>query len=216
MRARKKKYTAERLTRQGSLVLSKLEFYNADWKNIFGNDHPIHLELGCGKGSFITETANRNPEINFVAMEKIPDVIVMAAERASEGKVTNVRFVNGDAAFIHYAFRPDSLDGIYINFCDPWLKKKQHKRRLTHHNFLDIYKFILKDGGKICFKTDNRELFDFSLEEIGNHSGFILQNVTYDLHHSGFEGNIVTEYEAKFSSQGLPIHRLEAVKKQRD
>ena len=213
MRSRKKKYTTERIARQGERVLSNFEFYNADWQEIFGNDNPIHLEIGCGKGSFISETARRNTDINFVALEKIPDVIVMAVEKAAEENISNIRFVQGDAAYLQYAFKPQSLDCIYINFCDPWLKTKQHKRRLTHSNFLNIYNFILKTGGKVCFKTDNRELFDFSLEEIEKHPAFILQNVTFDLHNSGFEGNVVTEYEYKFSSAGMPIHRLEAIKK---
>lgn len=212
MRARKKKYTAERLTRQENIVLTDNEFYSADWSKVFQNTQPIHLELGCGKGGFLTEMAKRNPELNFVALEKIPDVLVVAVEKAASENLSNVRFVNADAALVNYAFQRSSVDCIYINFCDPWLKTKQHKRRLTHKNFLTIYTHILKEGGKLCLKTDNRELFDFSLEEIETFGGFSLQNVTFDLHHSGFEGNVLTEYEQKFLTAGLPIHRLEAVK----
>lgn len=171
----------------------------------------LHLEIGCGKGAFITETALRNPDINYIAIERVSNVIVLAMEKARELELSNLRFIRGDFARIAEDFPDSSVDRIYLNFSDPWPKNGYAKRRLTHGAFLEQYRRILKDGGEIHFKTDNRPLFDFSLETFPE-NGFTLQNVTYDLHDSGFQGNIMTEYEKRFSEQGIPICRLEAVR----
>ncbi|MBE6904521.1 MAG: tRNA (guanosine(46)-N7)-methyltransferase TrmB [Ruminococcaceae bacterium] len=206
MRARKKKHTNDRLQKHSDILL---ECQLLEKESIFKNNNPMHLEIGCGKGSFITAAAQQNPQINFIAMEKVSDVAVMAVEKAAEAQLENVRFIIGDAANLQELFSPQSLECVYINFCDPWPKKKQHKRRLTHPNFLKLYKELLTSGGEICFKTDNRDLFDFSVEQMGAFEGFELTYVTYDLHNSDrAKDNIITEYEYKFSSQGMPIHML--------
>lgn len=136
MRARKKKNTKERLSGLSEIVLNYKEFFNADWEEIFKNKNPLHLEIGCGKGAFITKNAALSPDINFVAIEKIPDVLVIAAETAAEQKTGNVRFCNADAQFLNYAFKENSLDCIYINFCDPWLKKSSINAALHTKAFL--------------------------------------------------------------------------------
>lgn len=203
MRMRKKKHGAERLAACDFL------FYDKE-KNPFENGHSLHLEIGCGKGAFITETARRHPEINFIALEKISDVLLLAMERAAREGLPNLRFLNCDAQILPEKLPPHSLGRIYLNFSDPWPKKGHSKRRLTHRRFLEIYRSLLCEGGGIYQKTDNAVLFDFSLEEFAA-CGFRLENVTRDLHHSIWEAdNIHTEYEDHFSQQGYAIHRLEA------
>ena len=170
---------------------------------------PLHIEIGCGKGTFIAQTAALNPSVRYIAVEKVSNVIVLAMEKVKESKLTNVRFIRGNFQTLSESFPDSSVDRIYLNFSDPWPKTGYAKRRLTHGGFLDIYKRILKEDGEIFFKTDNKELFDFSLESFES-NGFILNNITYDLHNSGFTGNIMTEYEERFSQMGTPICRLEA------
>ena len=205
---RKKKHAEERIE-ACSDILMKLE----DGKLSDGDyikREKLHLEIGCGKGSFICENAKRNPEISYIAVEKIGNVAVTALERAKAEGLTNIRFVIGDASGICEALGEGSIERLYLNFSDPWPKKGYAKRRLTHRGFLEKYKRILKKNGAIFFKTDNRPLFDFSLEEL-KESGFRLEAVTNDLHASEYAGdNIMTEYEANFSSQGIPINRVEA------
>lgn len=172
---------------------------------------PIHLEIGCGKGTFILETAKRNPDIMFVAMEKVTDVLMLAAEKIKAADLPNVKLWNGGAEHIAEWFQPGDVQRIYLNFSDPWPKAKHAKRRLTYESFLDIYRTVLTDDGEIFFKTDNRPLFDFSLDEF-QRCGYLLRNLTYDLHNSQWnENNIVTEYEANYSAKGFPINRVEAV-----
>ena len=187
-----------------------------NWNAIFGNDHPIHIEIGMGKGQFITELARRNPDINFIGIEKFSSVLIRAIERREsyekeEGvTLTNLFFIRMDAEHIEQVFAPDEIKRIYLNFSDPWPKDRQAKRRLTSDRFLGRYNQVLTKEGRICFKTDNRDLFDFSLESIKG-AGWQLDKVTYDLHHSEYnDGNIMTEYETKFSKEGKPICRLEA------
>ncbi len=209
MRMRKKKNCGARMERCESVWIKEPEKCKGKWHEIFENDNPIHIEIGCGKGSFIRGMAQMHPDINFVAVEKVEDVIVMAMEKAIEAELTNVRFTDMDAEKIDDFFEYGEAERIYLNFSDPWKKNKQAKRRLTHKNFLDIYKKILKHEQQIWFKTDNKQLFEFSLNSFCAED-FKLSNITLDLHNSGFEGNVMTEYEIRFVELGQPIYRLEA------
>ena len=210
MRMRKKKNCAARMERCRELRITEPEKYKGRWREVFCNDNPIHVEIGCGKGAFVTGMAAREPDVNFIAIEKVEDVIVMAMEKAQAAELKNVRFVDIDAERLDDFFEKGEIERIYLNFSDPWKKSKQAKRRLTHKRFLDRYKQVLRDGGYIWFKTDNIKLFEFSLNSFAAEN-FKLENITLDLHDSGFEGNVVTEYEQKFIELGQPIYRLEAV-----
>lgn len=209
MRMRKKKNCGARMERCESVWIKDAEKCKGNWHEVFGNDNPVHIEIGCGKGSFIRGMAQMYPDINFVAVEKVEDVIVMAMEKAVEAELSNVRFTDMDAEKIEYFFEYGEAERIYLNFSDPWKKNKQAKRRLTHKNFLDRYKKILKPECQIWFKTDNKQLFEFSLNSFCAED-FKLSNITFDLHNSGFAGNVMTEYETRFSELGQPIYRLEA------
>ena len=204
MRARKKKHGAERLEAVSDIFVEK---------PLIDPAKKTYVEIGCGKGKFIIENAERNPDINYIAIEKVPDVILLAAEKVKEKGLNNVRFMMCDAKGLTEIFEEKSVDLIYLNFSDPWPKAKHYKRRLTYKTFLDVYRYILKDDGAIFFKTDNAGLFEFSLEQL-NEDGWRLENVTDDLHNSEFaKDNIMTEYEKNFSEKGFTIHRVEAYKK---
>ena len=180
------------------------------WAEVFGNDHPIHIEVGMGKGQFIIEMAKRNPEINYIGIEKYSSVLVRAVETLEDFEQNNLRLIRMDAENIEEVFDKDEVDRIYLNFSDPWPKDRHAKRRLTSTRFLERYNNILTPEGRVMFKTDNKDLFDFSLEQV-EEAGWILENHTYDLHHSEYnEGNVMTEYEEKFSAKGNPICRLVA------
>ena len=180
------------------------------WAEVFGNDHPIHIEVGMGKGQFIIEMAKRNPEINYIGIEKYSSVLVRAVEKLEGFEQNNLRLIRMDAENIEEVFDKDEVDRIYLNFSDPWPKDRHAKRRLTSTRFLERYNNILTPEGRVMFKTDNKDLFDFSLEQV-EEAGWILENHTYDLHHSEYnEGNVMTEYEEKFSAKGNPICRLVA------
>lgn len=181
-----------------------------DFTKIFGNNNPIHLEIGCGKGQFACEIARQNPDINYIAVEKSSNVIVEACEKALELCIPNLIFMRGGAEYLECYIPKKSIGRLYLNFSCPYPKKSYASHRLTHRNFLKIYEKLLCDGAEIHQKTDNRNFFEFSLEEFSTY-GCLIKNVSLDLHNSDFEGNIVTEYEQKFSSQGFPIYRLEAV-----
>ena len=201
MRARKKKHGAERLAAVSEYFIEKPQI---------DQSKKTYLEIGCGKGKFIIENAENNPEINYIAVEKVSDVILLAAEKARDRKLNNIKFLICDAKGLAELFEPHSVDYIYLNFSDPWPKAGHYKRRLTYKAFLDVYKQILKEDGAIFFKTDNAGLFEFSLEQF-KEDGWRLENITYDLHNSEFaEDNIMTEYEKNFSEKGFNIHRLEA------
>ena len=210
MRMRKKKNCAARMERCSDIWIKKPEENKGKWNEIFGNDNHIHIEIGCGKGNFVTGMAKLYPDINFIAIEKVEDVIVMAMEKAVAAELTNVLFMDMDAERIEDFFEFGEIERIYLNFSDPWKKNKQAKRRLTHKNFLDRYKKVLREGDYIWFKTDNRSLFEFSLNSFCEEN-YKLENITLDLHNSGFCGNVVTEYEQRFLDEGAPIYRLEAV-----
>lgn len=207
MRMRTRSHLDERIAACNSILTENF----SDAIREIADSKPIHIEIGCGKGRFITETAKLNPDIEYIAVEKVSNVLVLAMEKAMEAKLQNLRFMRGNFQILAENIPDKSVDRIYLNFSDPWPKKGYAKRRLTHGGFLEIYKRILKDDGEICFKTDNRELFDFSLESFPE-SGFSLSEVTFDLHNSDFKGNIMTEYEERFSQLGFPICRLVARK----
>lgn len=180
-----------------------------DCAALFGREAPVYLEIGCGKGQFITELAQRHPENNYLAVEKVGNVIVSAAERAKELRLPNVLFMKTGAEYLARFLPPQSISGIYLNFSCPFPKHSHRTHRLTHRRFLAIYRTIMKPDAFLYQKTDNMHFFEFSIEELSK-SGFVLQNLSLDLHSSDFEGNIVTEYESRFVAEGKPIYRLEA------
>ena len=209
MRVKRKKHGAERLEACGNIVVKDLKAEGKTAKELFGNDNPIRIEIGCGKGDFIVGTAAKEPDVNFLAIERVSDVLVMAAEKIKESGLSNIRVCCIDAKELAEIFEEGSIDRIYLNFSDPWPKSKHYKRRLTYRSFLEIYKKILKDDGAIFFKTDNRGLFDFSLEEF-EAFGMRMEKLTFDLHNSEYmEGNVMTEYERRFSGMVVPINRVE-------
>lgn len=220
MRMRKKKYLEERLaavseylfiinTEDRNFNTAVLEKEYIDFTAWFGNNNPVYLEIGCGKGKFACEFAKQNPNINVIAVEKSSNVIVNACEIAQNEGIKNVRFICGSAEYIERFIAPKTVERIFLNFSCPFPKKAYASHRLTHTKFLEIYKRIMCDGAEIHQKTDNMHFFEFSIEQF-SYSGFALKNISLDLHASDFEGNIMTEYESKFVSQGLPIYRLEA------
>jgi len=180
------------------------------WNEQFGNNNPIHIEIGMGKGQFIIRQATLNPDINYIGIEKYSSVLVRALEKRSEVELNNLYFIRFDAEEVPEIFNEDEVSRIYLNFSDPWPKERHAKRRLTSKEFLSKYNKILVGDGEVIFKTDNRPLFEFSLEEVAN-AGWILKNNTFDLHNSEYvKGNVMTEYEEKFAGMGKPIHRLVA------
>lgn len=210
MRMRKKKNCALRMEACAEVWEKEPCSKKGHWAELFGNDNPIYLEIGCGKGMFITEMAKKYPDVNFLGVDLFEDVLVLALEKVHGEALMNVKLFTGDAGKLCDYFEYGEIAGIYLNFSDPWKKKKQAKRRLTHKNFLDIYRQVLKSGSPICFKTDNKNLFEFSLNSFAGED-FKMRNITLDLHNSDFEDNVLTEYEKKFSDQGMPIYRLEAL-----
>lgn len=191
-------------------VINEPKEYKGRWREFFGNNNPLHIEVGTGKGQFITELARRNPDVNYIGIEKFSSVLIRAVEKQEELELPNLFYLRFDAEDIEEIFDTEEVDRIYLNFSDPWPKDRHAKRRLTSERFLARYDKFLKKEGYIAFKTDNRDLFDFSLESVEN-AGWKLSDVTFDLHNSEFnEGNIMTEYEERFSSMGNPICRLVA------
>ena len=180
---RKKKNCDARMERCSDIWIKEPEKYKGKWAERFGNDNPIHIEIGCGKGNFIVGMAKMYPDVNFIAIEKVEDVIVMAMEKTVAAELTNVLFMDMDAEKIEDIFEFGEIRRIYLNFSDPWKKNKQAKRRLTHKRFLDRYKAVLKQGDYIWFKTDNKALFDFSLNSFAEEN-FKLENISLDLHNS--------------------------------
>lgn len=178
------------------------------WQELFGNDHPIHIEIGMGKGQFLMELARRNPDINYLGMERYSSVLLRALQKMEEEPLPNLYFLCEDAAELPEMFANGELNRIYLNFSDPWPKDRHAKRRLTSPVFLEVYDKILKPDGLLEFKTDNRGLFEYSLESIPA-SGWNILASTFDLHHSDMaQGNVMTEYETKFASEGKPICKL--------
>lgn len=220
MRMRKKHNLETRLERQ-SLYLLDIDTSEKDarrasenrtplsFSEIFKNDNPVELEIGAGKGGFIVETAKRNPNVNFLAVEKISNVIIDACETAEKENLPNLRFLNCGAEYL-LKYIPDcSVQRIYLNFSCPFPPSSYENRRLTYKNFLNIYKKILTADGTVCQKTDNADFFDYSVQSFSE-NGFEVTSIIRDLHNSDFQGNVQTEYEKMFAQKGLPIYRLEA------
>lgn len=183
------------------------------WKEVFGNDNPIEIEVGMGKGRFIMELAGMHPEINYVGIERYPSVLLRGIEKRAGMELSNIYFLCVDAKNLAEIFAPGEVDKVYLNFSDPWPKASHAKRRLTSEGFMQVYGQILKEEGTVEFKTDNHCLFHYSMESVPK-AGWKIKAYTYDLHHSVMgEGNVMTEYEEKFSSKGNPIYKLVAGRK---
>lgn len=217
---RRKSRLDERITECGEhlLITEGCDFYKKpeqekydiiDLKKVFGNDNPVMLEIGCGKGGFAFKIAEKYPEINFIAVEKISNVIIEACEKADREKPKNLRFMNVAAENLLYYLGEHSISRIFLNFSCPYPKYTYRNRRLTYFRYLDIYKKLLIKGGEIRLKTDNRGFFEFSLQSLSE-NGFILKNITLDLHAGDLTDNIETEYEKMFVAEGKPIYKLEA------
>lgn len=225
MRMRRKKNLEERLESCGEYIVDLgyvhggydedgnelIEENLLDYEKIFGNNNPVRLEIGCGKGQFASELAKSEPGINLLAVEVNRNVVVQACEKAKKNELSNLRFMVIGAEKLEYFIKKNSVELIYLNHSCPFPKKRQAKHRLTHENFLRMYSRLLKDGGEIRQKTDNMHFFEFSLCEFSK-CGYLLTEVSLDLHASGIENNIVTEYEKRFSDLGQPIYYLCAKK----
>lgn len=198
---------------ENDYVVKEPQEFKGKWSTLFGNDHPIHIEIGMGKGKFIMQLAEQNPNINYIGIEKYSSVLLRALQKREEIELYNLFFLRFDAEYINDIFAKDEISRVYLNFSDPWPKDRHAKRRLTSKEFLSRYDQCLKKEGEVVFKSDNRVLFDFSVEE-AKLAGWELKDVTYDLHHSEYlEGNVMTEYEERFTAMGNPIHKLTAFRK---
>ena len=207
MRLRNIAGSRERIA-ESEFTIDVPEEHKGKWKEVFGNDNPIRIEVGTGKGRFIMDLAEANPDINYVGIEKYSSVLLRAVQKQTERQLSNVRFIRMEAEILSEVFDQGEVDRIYLNFSDPWPKERHAQRRLTSSTFLRRYDQVLKPDGQLEFKTDNRDLFDFSLMEL-NTAGWHAEAVTYDLHNDSAmnEGNIMTEYEERFSAKGNPIFK---------
>ena len=210
MRMRKKPNLLPRMERASAVLVTEPEALRGAWRSLLPGCEALHLELGCGKGGFTVETAAADPSALLVAVEKVPDAMVVAMERAVGRGLQNVRFIDRDVLLLPELFAPGEAERIYLNFCDPWPKSRDAKHRLTAPGFLRLYADVLKPGGALWFKTDNLPLFEWSLEQF-TAEGWALSEVTNDLHAGGVRG-VMTDYEAKFHAQGVKINRLVATK----
>lgn len=195
--------------------IQESEQLKGSWHQVFGNDHPVHVEIGMGKGRFLMALARENPRNNYIGIEKYSSVLLRALEKMEqeEHPPANLYFIRMDAEQIGKVFAQDEVARIYLNFSDPWPKDRHAKRRLTSREFLERYEQVLTPDGQVEFKTDNRPLFDFSVQSV-KEAGWKLQAVTYDLHRDPelMKGNVMTEYEERFSAMGNPIHKLIAAR----
>lgn len=218
MRLRGRKGIRENLEQQQDLVILEPKDYKGRWSELFGNDRPIYIELGMGKGQFISGMSVKYPEVNFIGMDMYDELIRRASEKVrgiwndqNEGKPESVRLALGNIESIEEIFAPGEVERIYLNFSDPWPKAKHGRRRLTHPRFLDKYVELLNERGEIHFKTDSRDLFQFSLNAFAAR-GLQMSNISLSLHANGInEEHVMTEYESKFVGQGMPIHRCEVI-----
>lgn len=209
MRLRNIKGAGDILKGSNYVILNPYD-YKGGWSTLFNNGNPIHIEIGMGKGNFIIGMAKMNPNINFIGIEMYDSVIVKAVQKLEYEKIDNLKLIRMDARLINDVFDKE-ISLIYLNFSDPWPKKRTAKRRLTHERFLILYEKIFKEKKVIYMKTDNVPLFEFSIESLSEF-GYKLKNISLDLHNSDFQGNIMTEYEKKFNEKGIKINRLEAYK----
>ncbi|USG67106.1 tRNA (guanosine(46)-N7)-methyltransferase TrmB [Brevibacillus ruminantium] len=202
---------AEQALREYPTFVDNPTEYKGRWSERFGNNNPIYIEIGCGKGRFINTLADRHPDVNFIAIELKAEVVLRAAQRTEKQTIPNLAFIQYNAALLPDLFGAEEVSRIYLNFSDPWPKSRHAKRRLTYASFLQTYKQVLKKHGEIHIKTDNENLFEFSLNQLSNER-FQLRHITFDLHHSPLaEENVMTEYEERFSSRGQRIYRTEAI-----
>lgn len=208
MRQRNKPWAKEKLAQYPQYVVLSPEEQKGNWHTAFQKDQPLHIEIGTGKGRFITGMAMANPDINYIGIELSDSVIVTALDRIIEEELPNIKLMNVNANDLQNFFEKGEVDRVYLNFSDPWPKTRHAKRRLTFKSFLEIYENILVKNGEIHFKTDNQGLFEFSLTSFSEY-GMLLKYVSLDLHRSSYEGNIMTEYEEKFSNKGSRIYRCE-------
>jgi len=209
MRLRYVKGAKELIASHPELIIDNIDNKMIDINQIFSSDSPIHIEIGMGKGKFIYTLAKLNPKVNYIGIERFDSVIVRALEKVIEEPLNNLILLRTDASDLRKIFTSKSIDRIYLNFSDPWPKDRHAKRRLTHKRFLDIYKDLLRDNSELHFKTDNTDLFEFSVEELTNYPMNLLY-IERDLHNSDFKDNIMTEFEEKFSEKGNKIKKLTA------
>ncbi|MGT2959068.1 tRNA (guanosine(46)-N7)-methyltransferase TrmB [Streptococcus bovimastitidis] len=209
MRVRKRKGAEEHLENNPQYVILEPETAKGKWQQVFGNQNPIHIEVGSGKGGFITGMARQNPHINYIGIDIQLSVLSYALDKVLESQLPNVRLLRVDGSSLTNYFEEGEIDLLYLNFSDPWPKSRHEKRRLTYKDFLKTYEEILPEHGQIHFKTDNRGLFEYSLASFSQY-GMTLKQVWLDLHASDYEGNVMTEYEAKFANKGQVIYRVEA------
>ncbi|MCB6607991.1 tRNA (guanosine(46)-N7)-methyltransferase TrmB [[Clostridium] symbiosum] len=203
---------AEQMIEESPFVIQKPEERKGKWHEVFGNHNPIYIEVGMGKGKFIMELARTNPEVNYIGIERYSTVMLKALQKREQLQLSNIYFMCVDAKNMAEIFEPGEVARIYLNFSDPWPKDRHAKRRLTSPQFMEVYDKILSRDGRVEFKTDNRGLFDYSLESVPEAGWKILES-TFDLHHSEMaEGNVMTEYETKFAAEGKPICKLTAVR----
>ena len=201
---------AEETIAESPYVIQEPELHKGSWNQVFGNDNPIQIEVGMGKGRFIMELAQQNPDINYIGIERYSSVLLRGLQKRAQLELNNIYFMCIDAKNMADYFAPGEVDKIYLNFSDPWPKARHARRRLTSNEFFKLYDKVLTADGTVEFKTDNRPLFDFSVEELKTSELFVLDQLSYDLHNDSKmnQGNIMTEYEAKFSSMGNPICKL--------
>ena len=209
MRVRNRKGATELLEPYPQYVILNPADAKGRWQEIFGNDHPIHVEVGSGKGAFVSGMAKANPEINYIGIDIQKSVLSYALDKVLATDVPNIKLLWVDGADLTDYFEEGEIDRLYLNFSDPWPKKRHEKRRLTYQSFLATYQQILPENGEIHFKTDNRGLFEYSLVSFSQY-GMKLKGVWLDLHASDFEDNVLTEYEQKFANKGQVIYRVEA------
>ncbi|WP_044736809.1 tRNA (guanosine(46)-N7)-methyltransferase TrmB [Geobacillus kaustophilus] len=211
MRLRNKPWAKDKIAAYPQYVIPDPETKRGRWRELFGNDRPIHVEIGTGKGKFITETGRLHSDVNFIGIELYPSVLVSALDKLIESELSNVKLLNANAKDLTAFFADGEVSRIYLNFSDPWPKKRHEKRRLTHRGFLALYDRILAEDGDVHLKTDNQSFFEYSLVSLSQY-GFVLASVQLDLHQSGITDNVMTEYEEKFSAKGNRIYRCEAVR----
>lgn len=209
MRVRNRKGATELLEEHPQYVILNPADAKGRWQEIFGNDHPIHVEVGSGKGAFVSGMAKANPEINYIGIDIQKSVLSYALDKVLATDVPNIKLLWVDGSDLTDYFEDGEIDRLYLNFSDPWPKKRHEKRRLTYQSFLATYQQILPKNGEIHFKTDNRGLFEYSLVSFSQY-GMKLKGVWLDLHASDFEDNVLTEYEQKFANKGQVIYRVEA------
>ena len=209
MRVRNRKGATELLEAHPQYVILNPVDAKGRWQEIFGNDHPIHIEVGSGKGAFVSGMAKANPEINYIGIDIQKSVLSYALDKVLATSVPNIKLLWVDGSDLTDYFEEGEIDRLYLNFSDPWPKKRHEKRRLTYQSFLATYQQVLPENGEIHFKTDNRGLFEYSLVSFSQY-GMKLKGVWLDLHASDFEDNVLTEYEQKFANKGQVIYRVEA------